>query len=65
MYLFMNAYRPATIKIGEHIISNIYCKKLLGVKVDSQHKFNNHLETIIKKGRDEHVDRTNAGAFFA
>ena len=51
MYLFMNAYRPATIKIGEHIISNIYCKKLLGVKVDSQHKFNNHLETIIKKGR--------------
>ena len=24
-------------------------KKLLGVKIDSQLKFNNHLETIIKK----------------
>ena len=41
--------RPATIRICEHIISNSYCEKLLGVKIDTQLNFNNHLETIIKK----------------
>ena len=30
-HLLMNANRPATIKIGEHTVSNSYCKKLLGV----------------------------------
>ena len=30
-HLLMNANRLATIKIGEHIVSNSYCKKLLGV----------------------------------
>ena len=45
----MNVNRPATIKIREHTISNSYCEKLLGVKIDSQLKSNNHLETIIKK----------------
>ena len=48
-HLSMNANRPATIKIGEHTISNNYCEKLLGVKIDGQLKFNNHPETIIKK----------------
>ena len=48
-HLLMNVNRPATIKIGEQTISNSYCEKLLGVKIDSQLKFNNHLETIIKK----------------
>ena len=47
-HLLMNVNRSATIKIGEHTISNGYCEKLLGVKIDSQLKFNN-LETIIKK----------------
>ena len=35
-HLLMNANRPATIKIGEHTISNSNCEKLLGVKIDSQ-----------------------------
>ena len=48
-YLLMNVNRPATIKIDEHNISNSYCEKLLGVIIDSQLKFNNHLETIVKK----------------
>ena len=37
------------MKIDGHTISNSYCEKLLGVKIDSQLNFNNHLETIIKK----------------
>ena len=44
----MNANRTATIKIGEYTISNTYCEKLLGVKINSQLRFNNHLEIIIK-----------------
>ena len=48
-HLLMNVNRPATIKIVEHIISNSYCKKLLGVEIDSQLNFNNNYETIIKK----------------
>ena len=48
-HLLMNASRPVTIQIGEHTISNSYCEKLPGVKIDSQLKFNNHLEKIIKK----------------
>ena len=44
----MNVNRPATIKIGEQAISNSYCEKLF-IDIDSQLKFNNDLETIIKK----------------
>ena len=48
----MNVNRPATMKTGEHTISNSYCEKLLGV----QPNFNNHLERIIKKAsRKVHV----------
>ena len=45
----MNVNRPATIKIGEPTIRNSSCKELLGMKIDSQLNFNNHLEIIIKK----------------
>ena len=31
----INVNRPATINIGEHIISNSYRKKMLGVEIDS------------------------------
>ena len=48
-HLLMNVNRPATIKIGEHAISNSYCEKLFSFDIDSQLKFNNDLETIIKK----------------
>ena len=45
----MNINRPATVIAGENTMSNSYCEKLLGVKLDSQRNFNNHLETIIKR----------------
>ena len=49
-HLLMNVNRPATIKIGEQAISNSYCEKLfIDIDIDSQLKFNNDLETIIKK----------------
>ena len=48
-HLLMNVNRSATIETGEHTISNSYCEKLLGVKIDIQLNFNNYLETIIKK----------------
>ena len=48
-HLLMNVNKPDTIKIGQHTISNSYCEKRLGIKIDNRLKFNNHLETIIKK----------------
>ena len=48
-HIIMNVNRPHTIKISGHTISNSYCEKLLGVKIDSQVNFNNHFETIIIK----------------
>ena len=45
--IFIN--RPTNIKIGEHTISNRYCEKLLGVKIDSQLNFNKYLKKIIEK----------------
>ena len=45
----MSVNRSATITIGEHTISNIYCENWFGVKIDGRLNYNNHLETIIKK----------------
>ena len=53
-HLLMNVNRPATIKIGEHAISNSYCEKLfIDIDINSQLKFNNDLETIIKKASEK------------
>ena len=53
-HLLMNVNRPATIKIGEQTISNSYCEKLfIDIDIDSQLKFNNDLETIIKKASEK------------
>ena len=46
---FMNVNRPATIKTGEHNISNGYCENVLGLKISNQLNFSNHIETFIKK----------------
>ena len=51
-HVLMNVNRPATIKIGEQAISNSYCEKLF-IDIDSQLKFNNDLETIIKKASEK------------
>ena len=48
-HLLINVNRPANIKTGEHTKSNSYRRKVLGLKIDSQLNFNNHLETIIEK----------------
>ena len=42
------------IEMGKHIISNSYCEKLLGVKINSQLNFKNYFETIMKKA-SQHV----------
>ena len=51
--LLMNVNRSTIIKIGEHTVSNSYPEKLLGVKINSQLKFSNHLETIVKKANQK------------
>ena len=34
-HILMNVNGPGTIKRSEHTISNSYCDKLFGVKIDS------------------------------
>ena len=34
-HILANVNRPITIKIGEHTISNSYCEKLPGIKINS------------------------------
>ena len=48
-HLLMNVNTPATIKIGEHAITNSYCEKLLGVKADSQLNFSIIFKRFLKK----------------
>ena len=38
-----------TINVDGNIIGKSICEKLLGVNVDNKHKFNEHLESILKK----------------
>ena len=48
--LLMYVSWSATIKKGEHTVSNSYYEKFLGANIDSQLDFKIHLETIVKKG---------------
>ena len=49
-HLIMNLNKPTTIKIGGgHTISNSYCEKLLGVKVDNQLNLIIILKQLLKK----------------
>ena len=54
-HLLKNVNSPAAIKIGEHTISNSYCEKLHGAKIDSQLHFNNLPETVIKKASQRYI----------
>ena len=40
---------PSKIKVGNETISRSKCKKLLGIKIDSQLNFKEHIESLCKK----------------
>ena len=48
-HLLMNVNTPATIKVGEHSVTNSYCEKSHGGKTDSQLNFNIIFKRLLKK----------------
>ena len=44
-----HANRHLDIKIGDYTIGNSECEKLLGVKIDVNLNFNNHISDLCKK----------------
>ena len=52
-HLLLSTKEDKSIEIDGHKISNSNCEKLLGVIIDSQLKFNVHLEALIKKANQK------------
>ena len=54
--LLISGSENITINVDGNIIEKDICQKLLGLKVDYKLKFNEHLESILKKaGRNVNV----------
>ena len=43
--------KPVVIKVGDYAIDNSECEKLLGVKIDVNLIFNNHISELCKKAK--------------
>ena len=48
-HALISTNRHLDIKIGDHTIGNSECEKLLGVKIDVNLNFNNHISDLRKK----------------
>ena len=48
-HALISTNRQLDIKIGDYIIGNSECEKLLGVKIDVNLNFNNHISDLCKK----------------
>ena len=47
--VLVSTKKPVGIKIEDYTIDNSMCEKLLGVKIDVNIKFNNHIHDLFKK----------------
>ena len=48
-HVLVSRNKPVGIKIGDYTIENSNCEKLLGVKIDANLNFNNHISDLCKK----------------
>lgn len=51
-HVLFSTNRPVGIKIGGNPMDNSECKKLLGVKMDVNLHFNDHISDLLKKDID-------------
>ena len=49
-YFLISRSENITINVDGNIIEKSICEKLVGLKVDYKLKFNEHLQSILKKG---------------
>ena len=47
--VLVSTNKPIGIKIGDYTIDNSECEKLLGVKIDVNLNFNNHISDLCNK----------------
>ena len=45
-HVIVNTNKPVRIKIGDDTIDNVECKKLVGVKIDTNLNFNYHISYL-------------------
>ena len=48
-HVLVSTSKPVGIKIGECTIENRECQKLLGVKIDANLNFNDHISDVCQK----------------
>ena len=48
-HVIVSTKKPVGIKIGDYTIGNSECEKLLGVKIDVNLSFNNHISDLYKR----------------
>ena len=48
-HALVSTNKPVGIKIGDYTIENSECEKLLGVNIDANLNFNNHISDLCKK----------------
>ena len=48
-HVLVSTNKPVGIKVGDYTIDNSECEKLLGVKIDVNLNFNNHISDLCKK----------------
>ena len=48
-HVLVSTNKPVGIKVGDYTIDNSECEKLLGVKIDVNLNFNNHISDLYKK----------------
>ena len=52
-HLIVNTDEPIEIRVGESLIKNSTCEKLLGVKIDSKLNFDAHVKGLCKKANNK------------
>ena len=45
-HVIVNTNKPGRIKIGDDTIDNVECEKLVGVKIDTNLNFNDHISYL-------------------
>ena len=48
-HVLVSTNKPISIKVGDYTIDNSECEKLLGVKIDVNLNFNDHISDLCKK----------------
>ena len=52
-HLIVSTDEPIEIRVGESLIKNSTCEKLLGIKIDNKLNFDTHVKGLCKKANNK------------